>query len=55
MKLMKYIASAGHSSRIMILLSICTDELMSSPKTIIFFPNLPFTNKSSEGEPNSMS
>ena len=52
MKLMKYIASAGHSSRIMILLSICTDELISSPKTIIF---LPFTNKSSEGEPNSMS
>ena len=66
-KLMGYFASAvkavssnlcaGLSTRIKIsypLLSTSTDELISAPKIITFFPHLPSGNKNSERELNTM-
>ena len=38
----------------LILLSICTDELISAPKAMIYFPMLPSVNKNSEQESNPM-
>ena len=43
----------GPSPRIKIsfpLLSICTDELISPPKIMTIFPNLPSVNENSERE-----
>ena len=34
---------------------ICTDELISAPKTITIFPTLPFVNENSERESNPIS
>ena len=34
------------------LLSICTDELMSTPKTMTFLPTIPSQNENSEHESN---
>ena len=36
------------------LLSICTDELISAPKTMTFFPMLASVNKNSERESNPL-
>ena len=36
------------------LLSTCTDELISAPKIMTFFPQLPSVNKNSERESNPM-
>ena len=36
------------------LLSICTDKLISAPKTITFFPMFSFVNKNFERESNPM-
>ena len=47
----------GPSTRIKIssfLLSICKNELIAAPKTIIFFLNLPSVNKNSDRESNPM-
>ena len=47
----------GSSLRIKIsfsVLSICTDELKSVSKIMIFFPKLPSVNKNSEQESNPM-
>ena len=47
----------GPSPRIKIsfpLLSLCTDELISAPKIMKFFPKLPSLNKNSERVSNHM-
>ena len=36
------------------LLSICTDEFISSPKTMTFFPMLPSVDENSERESSPM-
>ena len=36
------------------LLSICTDELISAPKIMTFFPKFPSVKKNSEWESNPM-
>ena len=49
---------AGPSPRIkisLVLLSICTDELISTPKIMTFFPMLPSVNENSKRESNPMS
>ena len=50
-------ACVGPSPRIkrsLLLLSICTDELLSVPEIMTFFPNLQSVNKNSEQKSNPM-